>query len=135
MAIEFKKIMPIDLEPRKAVGLDLPFSGNAVFNSTFQTKDAIKANLINYFLTTPGERFFNVDFGAGLRELLFEQIDDDTLEEIKMKIQDDLKNFFPRVKPTSINLIGEPDKNTITFSMRYAIADSNINDTILINFE
>ena len=50
MAIEFKKIMPIDLEPRKAVGLDLPFSGNAVFNSTFQTKDAIKANLINYFL-------------------------------------------------------------------------------------
>ena len=51
MAFNIRKIDPIDLQPRKAVGVSLPFSGKAVFNSTFQTKDAIKTNLINYFLT------------------------------------------------------------------------------------
>ena len=51
MAFDAKKINPIDLKPRVAVGVDIPFSGKAVFNQTFQTVDAIKANLINYLLT------------------------------------------------------------------------------------
>ena len=38
MAFEIKKIDPIDLQPRKAVGVSLPFSGKAVFNQTFETK-------------------------------------------------------------------------------------------------
>ena len=135
MPTEFKKIDPIDLQPRKAVGIDIPFSGNAVFNSTFTTKDAIKANLINYFLTNPGERFFNVDFGAGLRQLLFEPIDEDNIEELRGKILNDLQIFFPKVKPTQIDLRGIPESNTVEFTMRYAIADSNIEDGILINFE
>ena len=71
MAFEVKKIDPIDLEPRKAVGVSLPFSGKAVFNSTFETKEAIKTNLINYFLTGRGERFLNPTFGNKLQTLLF----------------------------------------------------------------
>tara|TARA_R100001591_G_scaffold27960_2_gene38720 strand:+ start:519 stop:926 length:408 start_codon:yes stop_codon:yes gene_type:complete len=135
MPTEFKKIDPLDLQPRKAIGVDIPFSGNAVFNSTFTTKDAIRANLINYFLTNPGERFFNVDFGAGLRQLLFEPINEDNIEELRGKILDDLQIFFPKVKPTKIELNGIPESNTVEFTMRYAIADSNIEDDILINFE
>ena len=51
MAFEAKKINPLDLQPRKAIGVSLPFTGLGVFNSTFATKDAIKNNLINFFLT------------------------------------------------------------------------------------
>ena len=47
MAFDAKRINPIDLQPRVAVGVDIPFSGKGVFNSTFQTVDAVKANLIN----------------------------------------------------------------------------------------
>ena len=74
MALDVKKINPLDRQPRKAVGLDLPFSGQAVFNSTYQTKDALKINLINYFLTNKGERMLNPTFGSSIRELLFENI-------------------------------------------------------------
>lgn len=135
MAVKFERISPLDRQPRKAVGIDLPFSGQAVFNSTFTTKDAIKANLINYFLTNPGERVFNPNFGAGLKSLLFEPIDEDQVEGIRIKILEDIKVFFPRVKPTQVELIGEPDSNSISFTMRYAIADSNIEDDLIINFE
>ena len=32
MAFDVKKINPLDRQPRKAVGVNLPFSGQAVFN-------------------------------------------------------------------------------------------------------
>ena len=80
MAIEAKKINPLDRQPRKAIGVDLPFSGQAVFNSTFQSKDALKVNLINFLLTNKGERPLNPTFGGGIRGLLFENINQDQLE-------------------------------------------------------
>ena len=52
MAFEIKKINPLDLTPSKGVGVSLPFSGNAVFNTTFETKDAIKSNLITKFFNS-----------------------------------------------------------------------------------
>ena len=134
MAFEIKKINPLDLKPSKGVGVALPFSGRAVFNTTYQTKDAVKSNLINYSLTGKGERYFNPSFGAGLRNLLFNNINESTLDEIRTNILDDLDKFFPRVEVTSLQLIPEPDQNLIVFSMRYAIADSNIFDEVVINF-
>jgi hypothetical protein len=72
-----QQIYPIDLNPSKAVGVDIPFNGPAVFKSNYLTKDAIKNNLINFFLTNPGERFLNPTFGGGLRAFIFEQITTD----------------------------------------------------------
>ena len=83
MAVSRKKINPLDRQPRKAVGLDIPFSAPAVFNSTFQTKDALKVNLINFLLTNRGERPLNPNFGGGIREMLFENINQERLDDIK----------------------------------------------------
>jgi len=135
MALDVKKINPLDRQPRKAIGVDLPFSGNGVFNSTFQTKDALKVNLINYLLTNKGERPLNPSFGAGIRELLFENIDEEQLEDLKETITSNIVAFFPTIIPTKIEVISEPDTNAINFFLRYAIADQNIQDEILINIE
>ena len=50
MAFNERKIFPLDTKPSTAIGINIPFNGSAVFNSTYLTKDAIKANLVNYFL-------------------------------------------------------------------------------------
>lgn len=134
MAFEIQKIDPLDLQPRKAVGVDLPFSANAVFNSTYQTKDAIKANLINYFLTNKGERYLNPNFGSNIRKLLFDNITEDVLDQVESTVTEDVETYFPRVIPTLVQVTSEPDTNTVTFYMRYAIADSNIQDELIINF-
>ena len=135
MAFDVKRINPLDLTPRKAVGIDIPLSGQAVFNQTFETKDAIKANLINYFLTNKGERFLNPEFGSNIRRLLFENITEENLAEIEAVVADDLEKYFPRVKPTVIQLASNPDTNTIVFFLRYAIVDTNIEDELIINFD
>ena len=135
MALDIKKINPLDRQPRKAIGVDLPFSGDGVFNSTFQTKDALKVNLINYLLTNRGERPLNPSFGAGIRGLLFENINREELEDIKENISDNITAFFPTIIPTVIEVISDPDTNLISFFLKYAIADQNIQDEILINIE
>ena len=48
MAFGAKKIFPIDTKPSVAVGISIPFNGDAVFNSTYTTKDAVKSNILNF---------------------------------------------------------------------------------------
>ncbi len=135
MAFNVRRINPLDLQPRKAVGVALPFQGRAVFNSTFTTKDATKSNLINFFLTGKNERVFNVDFGAGLRNLLFENITQESLEDIKSTIERGLEVYFPQVIVNSMQLSPQPDSNTVSFELKYAVRETNITDELVINFE
>ena len=79
MAFGARKVFPNDLRPRVAIGVNLPFSAPGVFEPNYQTKQAIKNNLINYFLTNPGEIIQNPTFGAGLRNFIFTQIEQENL--------------------------------------------------------
>lgn len=135
MAFEVKKIAPIDLQPRKAVGVKLPFSGKAVFNQTFETKEAIKTNLINFFLTSRGERYLNPTFGNLLQNLLFEQLTQIKVNQIDEQVRNDLTTYFPRVEPIEISTIGNPETNTVSFSLSYRLRETDIEDELLINFE
>lgn len=135
MAYKVERINPLDLQPRKAIGVALPFSGKAVFNSTYTSKDAIKANIINFFLTGKNERIFNLDFGAGLRNLLFENITQDKIQEIELNIRKNLSTYFPRVVVNTLSLEAYPDQNLINFKLAYSVAQTNIQDEISINFE
>ena len=85
---------PIDQTDRKAVGFGFPLNGDAVFVPTYQTRDQIKANLVNYLLTNRGERVFRPNFGGDLRTLIFENIIDNTIDEMRDRIQDDITTFF-----------------------------------------
>lgn len=135
MAYKVQRINPLDLQPRKAVGVALPFSGKAVFNSTYTTKDATKANLINFFLTGKNERVLNVDFGAGLRNFLFENLTQDTVDSTRELINQSLELYFPQVKVNNLELIAYPDQNLVTFALKYSVKETNITDEVVINFE
>jgi phage baseplate assembly protein W len=135
MAFETKKINPLDLQPRKAVGVALPFSGKAVFNSTYETKEAIKANLINYILTGKGERYHNPTFGSGIRNLLFENINRDNLSDLEFLVRDAIERYFPKLEILNIDLQGAPDSNLVSFTLNFRLIDTQIEDEITINFE
>ena len=123
------------MQPRVAIGVGLPFSGKAIFNSTYTSAEAIKNNLINYFLTGKGERFMNPTFGNGLQTLLFDQLTESKVQQIDAIIKADLEFFFPRVEVVNINTEGIPDRNTVEFSMSYKVKETNIQDELTINFE
>ena len=105
-----------------------------VFTPNYQTKEAIKNNLINYFLTNPGERPGNPTFGAGLREFIFTQIDSEDLGLIKSDIQEKIRLFFPDVIIQEITVLPTNESNTIKINITYSVKDTGINDTLTLSF-
>jgi phage baseplate assembly protein W len=132
MAFGAVKKYPIDLNARKAIGVSLPFNGNAVFKSTFTTKDAIKNNLINFLLTNPGERVFNNDYGAGLRKYIFENISNNTISDIQNYIESIISKYFPNIQGEVI-INSSSDFNLIYITINYSIVNTGINDNIQIS--
>lgn len=133
MAIELRKINPIDLQPRKAVGINIPFSSKSVFTVNYQTKDAIKNNLINFILTGVGERYLNPEFGADIRNKLFDQTTSDTELDIEMSIKRGLGIYFPRVEIDRLTVTSIPDENQIQIYFSYRILETPIQDQLVIN--
>lgn len=134
MAYRISKIDPLDLQARKAIGINIPFSVDGVFSSNYKSKDAIKNNLINYMLTGRGERFMNPTFGSGLRNLLFEQINSQRLATLADTISQEVSMMFPKVVVTSLDIKPDTDRNTIELVMSYQIRYTNIADSVSINF-
>ena len=134
MAFNPQQISTIDLNPNVAVGVNLPFSGPGVFTPNYLTAQAIKNNIINYFLTNPGERPMNPTFGGGLRSFIFEQISQGTLDGLKENISSKLENIFPSVIVNSLDVLRNDQEDSIIVQLKYSVANSNINDTITFQF-
>lgn len=132
MAFNFKKIYPIDLIPSKAVGVGLPFNGNAVFKPTFTTKDSIKVNLINYLLTSPGEKVFNTSFGGGIRNYVFQNITQDSIDDVASYIQAIIQRYFPNIQG-EVQIQTSPDYNTVFITINYSILNTGLNDTLQLS--
>jgi phage baseplate assembly protein W len=135
MAFQVQQINPLDLQPSVGVGVKLPFTSDQVFSTTFTTQDAIKTNLINYFLTGRSERFFNPELGAGLRAVLFSQMTEDTQDQVEYIVRTGLATWFPNIVVRELSTQSSPDTNTFTLFLRYSIANTNVEDELLINFE
>ena len=134
MAFNAKQIPPIDFNKSAAVGVDIPFSEKGVFKSNYTTKEATRNNLINYFLTNPGERPLNPNFGAGLRSFVFQQIADDNLDFLEEEISSNLEKFFPNINIDNLLIGKQEDENTINVSLDYSIINTGITDNINLEF-
>jgi len=135
MAYGLKKISPLDLRPSVAIGVSIPFSSPVAFSSVYTTKDQLKYNIINYLLTDPRERPFNPNFGAGLRARLFEQIDQNTFQEIKQSIRTQIEANFPQIEIRQLDIIGQPEYNSINIKFSYRLLRSNENDSVTITVQ
>ena len=134
MAFGAKKIFPIDTRPGTAIGIAIPFNAPAAFFSTYLTKDAIRNNLLNFFLTNKTERYLNNSFGANLRAFVFEQITNGNLDFLKQDIQAQLTAFFPNVLVQNLEVTGNPDTYEANVILTYNVVDTGINDEISITF-
>jgi phage baseplate assembly protein W len=134
MAFGAKKIFPIDTKPGTAVGVAIPFNAPNVFFQTFTTKDAIRNNLLNFFLTNQTERYLNNQFGANLRAFIFEQISSDNISFLKENIQSLIEQYFINIKIEKLDILEYPDNNEINVQLTYSIINTGITDQVQISF-
>ena len=137
MAQRIANRFPVDLNKNQALGVGLPFNGggDAVFNQNFTTKDQIKSNIINFFLTNKGERPFRPNFGANLRKDIFQASNESDYDLLKEKISFEMKQNFPNINLDGINVIGSEDLNTIRVTISYSIKSFGLTDELNLTFE
>ena len=129
-----KRIFPLDTRPGTGIGIAIPFNAPAVFFTTYTTKDAIRNNLLNFFLTNKTERYLNNNFGANLRAFIFEQITNDNLSFLKEDIQNLIGLYFNNIKVETLNIDKQPDNNEIIISLTYSIINTGTTDQVQITF-
>lgn len=135
MAYGIKNISPLDLKKSVSIGVKLPFSADNVFTRVYTSKEQLKYNLINFLLTDRRERVFVPNFGAGLRRKVFEQITQDTAEELQASLVTQIENYFPNVRVEELLVEGKPSDNTIRIRFSYSILNTNDDDFIILDVQ
>lgn len=104
---------------KREIGISVQFQQPEVFINTYTTTQQVKNQLINYILTNPGERMFQPYFGAGIRQMIFEQNDLDFIsleENLKLGIEQNVQNIIVN----NINATSSGD-NTLSININYSI--------------
>ena len=95
-----------------------PLSGDLI---TLKNENAIARAVRNIVSTTPGEKFFNREFGYSVGEILFENVDDITAVSIQDEIRNCLGNYEPRVELIDVFVDPNFDENQFDVTITYRI--------------
>ena len=95
-----------------------PLSGDLI---ALKNENAIARAVRNIVLTTPGEKFFDPDFGSSVSEILFENVDDITAISIQDEIKNCLQNYEPRVEIIDVKVDPNFDENQFDVIITYRI--------------
>ena len=72
-------------------------------------KQAIKSDLVHLLLTNKGERLYLPEFGANLRQYIFEPNDQVSADAIKNEINQAIKTFIPNLQVTQLTVTPSED--------------------------
>lgn len=99
--------------------------------------EAIKQNFKNLILTSPGERIMEPEFGVGLRQYLFENVNGDLLADLVARIKQQTSAYIPAIQLESIDFITSDEDpslslNQISTVITYNIMPVNAQDQLQI---
>lgn len=135
MAIEIT-VDPLDFEPDIAIGIDLPMIDGVgtKFKLNYTTLDQAYANARNLLLTNKGERIMLPNFGCNLKNTLFEQIDDNLIEDLEDKITAQFNIWLPYIKINQLVVTPSIDNHYIRIDLTISLAGNGM-DTKSIQVE
>ena len=100
-----------------------PLSGDLI---ALKNENAIARAVRNIVSTSPGEKFFDPDFGSSVSEILFENVDDITAVSIQDEIRNCLNNYEPRVDLVNVDVNPNFDENQFDVKITYKIVGIDI---------
>jgi phage baseplate assembly protein W len=122
--------MAAALDPKRAfLGSGLAFPPAADSRGAMAMvayEEDIRQSIQIILATNPGERVMRPDFGAGLRDFVFEPADLSTINRLKTRVQESLIDFEPRISVQNVDVTIDPvTKNTLFISITYAVRATN----------
>ena len=120
--------MPQQRVKRKFKDVSMSFEKNPLNDDLISLSDtsAIARSIRNIVFTSPGEKFFNPDFGSRISESLFENVDEVSALAIEDEIRSSIINFEPRVNLLDAVVVSNPDDNEMNVTIEYEIVGIDI---------
>ena len=120
--------MPQQRVKRKYKDISMSFETNPLNDDLVSLTDtsAIARSIRNIVFTSPGEKFFNPDFGSRISESLFENVDDVSALAIEDEIKSSIINYEPRVRLLDVIVIPNEDDNEMNVTVKYKIIGIDI---------
>ena len=120
--------MPQQRVKRKFKDISMSFETNPLNDDLVSLSDtsAIARSIRNIVFTSPGEKFFNPNFGSRISESLFENVDEVSALAIEDEIKSSIINFEPRVNLSFVNVKPNPDDNEMNVTIEYEITGIDI---------
>jgi uncharacterized protein len=76
--------------------------------------------------TNPGERVMRPEFGAGLRDFVFEPADLSTMHRLQKRVYESLIDWEPRISVEKVEVTLDPStKSTLYINIRYLVRGTN----------
>ena len=121
-------LVPVERVSRSFKDLSMSFKANPLNDDliTLKNESAIARSIRNIVFTSPGEKFFNPDFGSNISKVLFENIDEISAIQIKEEIELSIKNFEPRVRLTEVEINPNYDNNQFDVTINYKITGIDV---------
>ena len=120
--------MPLERVSQEFKDISMTFKTNPLNGDLIALKNAsaISRALKNIVLTGRGEKFFDPDFGSGVSESLFENLDEVTALNIKDEIEYSIVNYEPRVNLINIEINPNYDNYEFDTVIRYEIIGADV---------
>ena len=91
-----------------------------------KNEQAIARSVRNIVFTTPGEKFFDEDFGSRISKSLFENIDSISANIIQQEIRQSIVNYEPRVNLRGVKVNPNYDNNEFNVTIIYEIIGADV---------
>jgi phage baseplate assembly protein W len=103
-------------------GFNPPFFGGAAgVLSRQENEKLIKNDILQLLLTLPGERVMMPGFGTQLRAVIFEQLDQVTLDILNVGILGAIGQYEPRIKVESLQIKPDFDRHGVTVRLAFSL--------------
>lgn len=145
-----------DVNPDRAVGILLPFNGNArlvditkgynqqavgdikPFKLSYSTEEQAITNMVNLLLTRKGERLMQPDFGSLIPEFVFELNSATNRDDLKISIEDDINFWLPYIRVNEVEVLAIEDttvflssaEQNVVIRIKFAVTEIGANRTV-----
>ncbi len=96
--------------------------------------ELIKLDLLNHIFTRRGERVMMPRFGTIIPDLVFEPLDEETLEQLESELRE-VVEFDPRVELLSLNVLPNVDANAVTAEIQINCIELDTVELMNLNIE
>jgi|TARA_R110002020_G_C15725624_1_gene723491 phage baseplate assembly protein W len=115
----------LDLETARYYNRQLEKTDNLKDIEGLYDLESIKNSIANIFLTSPGQKILNPEFGLDLRRYLFEPMNNFTVYEIKDDIKNNLPSQEPRIQLENVEIKGDRENQAYYITLQINVPSLN----------